>query len=305
MNTSPVISIIIVSYATRDVLRDCLASIQREADVQHEVIVVDNDSPDDSADMVEREFPDARLIRSGGNIGFSPANNLGLSQARASYMLLLNPDTLLRPSALSTWLRMHEEKRAGVSGPRLLNPDGSLQVSTWKVPGLGRAVLELFYLHRLFGAGTYPSSAFARDFGPGFVSGAAMLFHRTVYEQVGGLDPHMFWCEDVDYCLRVQQNARSCWYFHEPTIIHIGGQSSAKNVDRVISNQLISRIKLARKHGSALTTVLLMLTISLHIITRAIAFGLLGLFRSESRSRAYRVALERLYAYVFLGDRSI
>lgn len=305
MSHAPVISIIIVSYAARDILRDCLASVQREADVPCEVIVVDNESPDGSPEMVEREFPSVRLIRSGGNIGFSPANNIGLEKAKGAYMLLLNPDTVLRPSSLSTWLRLHKEKKAGISGPRLLNVDGTLQPSAWKVPGLGRAVLELFYLHRFLGSGTYPTATFGNDFEPGFVSGAAMLFHRTVHERVGGLDPHMFWCEDVDLCLRVKKGGDHCWYFHAPEIIHIGGQSSRKNMDRVISNQLISRIKLSSRHSNSITTVLLATVIILHAFTRALAFGLIGLFRPESRARAYRYALRKLGRYLLLGDRSI
>lgn len=305
MSNGPIISIIIVSYATRDILRDCLVSIQREADVPHEVIVVDNSSPDGSAEMVEREFSGVQLIRSGGNIGFSPANNIGLQRAKGSYMLLLNPDTVLQPAALSVWLGQHEVRGAGISGPRLLNVDGTLQPSAWKVPGLGRAVLELFYLHRLFGSGGYPASAFTTDHQPGFVSGAAMLFHRKVHERLGGLDPHMFWCEDVDFCLRVKEGGGECWFIHGPTIVHIGGQSSQKNMDRVISNQLISRIKLSRVHATWMTTTLLTVVIALHIVSRAIAFGIVSLFRNEPRAQAYRHAWKRLWRYTFAGDRSI
>ncbi len=305
MSEGPVISIIIVSYNTRDVLRDCLASIVREADVPYEVIVVDNASPDASVEMVEQEFPTFRAIRSGGNIGFSPANNIGLTEATGSYLLLLNPDTLLLPQALSSWLRDHEAQHAGISGPFLQNADGSHQRSAWKEPGLLSSLAELVFLHKVLQFGSYPERSFRTDFQPDFVSGAALLFHRSIYERIGGLDPQMFWCEDVDLCVRVRKSGGTCYFLHRPRIIHLGGQSSKKNVDRVISNQLISRIKFSRKHRNVLITLLLVMVIALHAFSRALVFGFVGLIRTEPRARAYRYTLRKLGRYLFLADRSI
>lgn len=305
MTSSPILSIIIVSYQTKAILRDCLQSIEREVELQHEVIVVDNASTDGSAEMVAREFPGMRLVANTMNVGFSPANNEAMAMALGRLILLLNPDTVVLPGSIWAWVDRHTAVGATVSGPRLLNPNGDLQVSAWKVPGLANSFLELLYLHRLSGVGGYAGDRFATDFEPGFVSGAAMLFGREVFERLGGLDPDMFWMEDVDLCVRVRQDGGHCWYFHGPAIVHIGGQSAKRNMDRVISNQLISRIKFSRKHAGTLATGALVLVIYLHVLTRIVAFGLYNVFRKDTRAHAYVFTWRKLHRYLFQGDRSI
>jgi len=160
-------------------------------------------------------------------------------------------------------------------------------------------------LHRVVNRQVYPAADFELDFEAGFVSGAAMLFERSVFEWFGGLDPEMFWMEDADLCLRVCQAGGTCWYVNGPGIVHIGGESSKRNVDRMIANQLLSRIKFARKHGSAVGAMLMVLVIVLHAFTRAMAFSIVGMLRREPRARAYRHTLVRLYRYLFHGDRTI
>ncbi len=302
---NPLLSIIIVSYNTRDVLRDCLLSVQREVDLPHEAIVLDNASPDGSADMVAQEFPEMVLVRNTGNVGFSPANNTGMERARGRYILLLNPDTIVRPGSMRAWVEAHERVQATISAPRLVGRDGRMQVSAWRIPDLLDATLELFILHRVVKRRTYPAANFEGDFEAGFVSGAAMLFERSVLKRLGGLDPEMFWMEDADLCLRIRNAGGTCWYVNGPGIVHIGGESSKRNVDRMIANQLLSRIKFARKHGSGVSALLMVLVIVLHALTRAVAFSVVGLVHDEPRARAYRHTLARLYRYLFHGDRSI
>lgn len=302
---SPLLSIIIVSYNTRGVLQECLASVEREVDQPHETIVIDNASPDGSADMVAQAFPEVTLVRNTVNVGFSPANNTGMERARGRYVVLLNPDTIVQPGAMRAWTEAHERVQATISGTRLVGRDGALQISAWRVPDLRDATLELFMLHRLLKRNAYPVGHFDTDFQAGFVSGAAMLFQRSVFGQQGGLDPEMFWMEDADLCLRITQGGGSCWFVNGPGIVHIGGESAKRNIDRMIANQLLSRIKFARKHGSAVSAWLMVLVIVLHALTRAVAFSVLGLVRDEPRARAYRHTLARLYRYLFHGDRSI
>lgn len=305
MSQRPALSIIIVSYRTPAILRDCLLSVRNNVGQPCEVIVVDNASGDGTVELVHREFPEVVLIDSPTNLGFSPANNLALERATGEHLLLLNPDTVVSPGAMAAWLEAHQARGAGISGPRLLNTDGSLQISAWKVPGFWASLLELVYLHRWFGAGAYPRGHFDTDFQPAFVSGAAMLFHRSIHERVGGLDPTMFWMEDVDLCVRVRRMGGSCWYFHRPEIVHIGGQSAKQNPARAISNQLLSRIKFARKHNGALAAAAVSIVVLLHILTRMAAFALIALVRPEPRAKAYRLALVKLWRYLFHGDRSI
>lgn len=305
MSDQPLLSIIIVSYATRSVLRDCLLSVRREVHLPHETIVVDNASPDGSADMVEQEFPEMILLRNAQNVGFSPANNLGMERARARYILLLNPDTLVRTGSIEAWVEAHERLNAGISGPRLVGTDGNLQISSWRVPGLLEALLELFMLHRVFGLRTYPEANFTKEFQGEFVSGAAMLFARDIESRVGGLDPEMFWMEDADLCERIRTAGGTCWYVNGPGIVHIGGESSKRNLDRVIPNQLLSRIKFARKHRSTVVAFLIALVMVAHGLTRALAFSVKALFMPDPRARAYRLTVVRLFRYLVYGDRSI
>ncbi|MCB9169453.1 MAG: glycosyltransferase family 2 protein [Flavobacteriales bacterium] len=301
----PLLSIIIVSYNTRELLRACLVSVAREVTPYREVIVVDNASPDGSAGMVEQEFPDVVLIRAPGNIGFSPANNLGMSRARGEHLLLLNPDTEIMPGGMDQWTAAHQRTGAVISGTTLRGRDGRVQVSAWRAPDLLDALLELFLMHHLFRRHAYPMGLFGADLEVEALSGAAMLFHRDVVERYGGLDPEMFWMEDTDLCLRIREGGGTCWYLHGPGIVHVGGESAKRNLDRVISNQLISRIKFSRKHASRISAAFMVVVIGAHALSRALAFGMVSLFRQEPRASAYRHSLGRLYRYLFRGDRSI
>src|SRR5690242_11977407 len=121
--------VVIVSYNTRDLLRKCLLSIPEAVrGLQAETIVVDNVSPDGSADMVAAEFPGVRLIRSETNQGFSRANNIAIAQSQSDYVVILNPDTEAFPGSLSTLVKfLKEHPDVGACGPKLLNSDGSLQ----------------------------------------------------------------------------------------------------------------------------------------------------------------------------------
>lgn len=301
----PEASLIIVSHNCREPLRACLRAIAAHAGIGHETIVVDNASDDGTAAMIRAEFPWARLEARADNPGFSAGNNIGLAMATGEWLVLLNPDTELRPGALPAWIAAHRARGAGISGPRLLNPDGTLQPSAWKVPGLRSALLELLGLHRLLGAHHYPAARFASDFEPGFVSGAAMLFHRGWLPRVSGLDEALFWSEDADLCLRIRALGGSCWYLSGPAIVHIGGESARRNPRRAISNQLISRVKLARKHGGPMKAFAVGAVIGLHIATRIAAFGLTSLFRPEPRADAYRYTAGRFVRYALRGDRSV
>lgn len=269
------------------------------------MIVVDNASTDGSGAMVQAEFPEVNLMEQPENLGFSPANNLGIALASGEWIILLNPDTELRPGALAAWLAAHQAHGAGISGPRLLNTDGSLQPSAWKVPGLSSAFQELIGLQRLVGGHGYAASRFATDFEPGFVSGAAMLFHRDWIARVGVLDPVLFWCEDTDLCMRFTAAGGSCWFISGADIMHVGGESAKRNPNRAIPNQLLSRIKLAKKHRGRVIAGLVAVVIGLHIVTRIMAFGVISLLREEPRANAYRHAWTRYWNYLIRGDLSI
>ncbi|MGQ9600418.1 MAG: glycosyltransferase family 2 protein [Anaerolineae bacterium] len=248
------LGIVIVNYNVCDLLRECLASVlESRGNFTFQVCVVDNGSQDGSAEMVAGEFPQVRLIRA-ENEGYAAGNNLGLRafgfrdkgeagtgeeqrrpEALPRYVLLLNPDTLLPPSALADMLAfMEEHPRAGVAGPRLVREDGSLdyacrrsfptpEVAFYRFSGLGR----LFPRSRRFGRYnvTYLSPDVTAEVDS--VVGAFMLIRSEVLAQIGLLDERYFmYAEDLDFCYRAKQQGWQVWYNANVIVLHYKGESS-------------------------------------------------------------------------------
>jgi len=240
------LGIVIVNYNVRDLLRDCLESVYAsQGEFVFEVCVVDNGSTDGSADMVEAEFPQARLIRA-ENRGYAAGNNLGFrefgfgqtGQAGLSaplYALLLNPDTVLSPSALADMLAfMDEHTQAGVAGPRLVREDGSLDRACRRsFPTPEVAFYRIFGLSKLFPKsrrfGRYNLTYLLPDVTTEVdsVVGAFMLIRREALDQVGLLDEQFFmYAEDLDLCYRIKEQDWQVWYNAAVTVLHYKGQSS-------------------------------------------------------------------------------
>jgi GT2 family glycosyltransferase len=240
------LGIVIVNYNVRDLLRECLASVyDSRGEMAFEVCVVDNGSMDGSADMIADEFPQVKLIRA-DNRGYAAGNNLGLrafgfGQAGAAvsplcrYALLLNPDTVLPPSALSDMLAFIETNpRAGAAGPRLVREDGSLdkacrrsfptpEVAFYRFSGLGR----LFPHSPRFGR--YNLTHLPPDVTTEVdsVVGAFMLIRGEALNQAGLLDERFFmYAEDLDFCYRIKEQGWQVWYNADVTVLHYKGESS-------------------------------------------------------------------------------
>lgn len=240
------LAVVIVNYNVRDLLRDCLSSLyDSKGDFTFGVCVVDNDSHDGSAAMVESEFPQVHLIRA-ENEGYARGNNLGLryfgfgegtekENPAPRYALLLNADTLLPPSALADMIRfMDERPKAGVVGPRLVRTDGSLDRACRRsFPTPEVAMYRIFGLSRLFPHskrfGRYNLTYLSPDVTTELdsVVGAFMLIRREVLSQIGLLDERYFmYAEDLDLCYRAKQQDWQVWYNASVTVLHYKGQSS-------------------------------------------------------------------------------
>jgi len=236
------LSIVIVNYNTCKLLQNCLTSIYNSrGDITFEVIVVDNASPDDSAAMVETEFPQAHLIASPVNGGFAYANNLGLKRAGFTqngtaqpnvprYALLLNPDTVLPPTGLADMIAfMDDHPEAGAAGPKLIRPDGSLDlacrrafpspaISFYRMVGLSK----LFPGSRIFGRYNMtfadPNELLEVD----SVVGAFMLVRRQAIAQAGLLDETYFmYGEDLDWAYQIKANGWKIYYNPAVTVTHV------------------------------------------------------------------------------------
>jgi len=234
---SATVSVVIVSFNTRDLLRDCLASLKTEcAEISHEVFVVDNVSRDGSADMVEQEFPEVHLIRSDQNLGFAAANNRAFARASAQYVVLLNSDAFLRTDALRNAIaHMDSDIAIGLGGARLVGRHGEWQPSARLFPSLLNDFLTLSGL-----SAKHPKSRFFGRFDRtwadegqpaevDWVPGAFSIIRRSVLERVGYFDERFFlYYEEVDLCRRIKSAGYTVCYWPDVVVVHLGGESSKK-----------------------------------------------------------------------------
>lgn len=252
------LSVIIVTYNTCALTRRCLLTVQADdpSPFTVETIVVDNGSTDATAAMLMTEFSTVRLLRNQRNEGFARGNNAGLAVASGRYLMLLNSDTELLPGALKSLIAfLDAQPTAGVCGPMLLNPDGSLQPSGRKLPTLWRVFQDMARLYRLQRSDLY--AEIGRDYSKpeqvGEVSGAAIVVRRTVYEQVGGLDPVFFaYYEDVDWCKRISDAGWSIYYVPDAKVVHLWQGTSRRLPARAYAaGQDSLRYYFAKHHGRA------------------------------------------------------
>lgn len=225
------LSIVVVSYNTRDLLRKCLQSIYNYPTERYdfEVIVVDNASSDDSVEMVREEFPQVQLIVNTENRGFAAANNQALHRALGDYLLLFNPDAeAVGPAIWQMLAFLEAQPQVAVVGPALQYPNGDFQEGAFQFPGLGQLFFEFFPLNwRLTSSrlnGRYPrrlyGGEFPRAFEIDFPLGACLMVRRAAIEQVGLLDENFFmYMEEIDWCYRIKQ-AQVPPGYTEPSVIH-------------------------------------------------------------------------------------
>ncbi len=266
----PDLAVVIVSWNVRDLLAVCLRSLFSDLDqsgLQAEVWVVDNASADGSPDMVAETFPAVHLIASDENLGFVRGNNLALDAIlkdtehgirNTPYVWLLNPDTEVLPGATAALLApLKADPQAGMAGPKLLYPDGSLQHSAFRFPGLIQLIFELFPLPaRLYETalnGRYPRRLYkgTASFLIDHPLGASMMIKSAVVNDVGPMDEGFFmYCEEVDWCWRLHKAYWRIYCAPAARVIHHAGQSSAQVRTASFVNLWTSRARLyARHHG--------------------------------------------------------
>ena len=236
------LSIIIVNYNVKEFLQNLIYSIKKASSgITSEIIIVDNNSEDDSVDFIREKFlplGGIKLIANNENLGFSKANNIGLKEAKGKYLLLLNPDTVVSEDSFKKMIEFFQSNtEAGLAGCKILNPDGSLQLACRRsFPGPWTAFCKVTGLGSLFPK----SPLFARynltylneneTYEVDAVSGSFMMMTREAYEKVGGLDEEFFmYGEDLDLCYRIQKAGLKVYYVHSTQIIHYKGESTKRS----------------------------------------------------------------------------
>jgi len=249
--STPQASLIMLSFNTRELLRKSLSSLLTiSAEIDAEIIVVDNASHDGSADMVAAEFPQARLIRAPQNLGFAGGNNLGRTAARGEFLVLANSDAFIEPGALQLGLeRMQKCPQVALAGGLLVSRDQRPEPSARLFPSPLNDLLSLSGL-----AARYPRSRFFGRFDRtwanpheaaqvDWVPGAFCIIRQSALEQIGFFDERFFlYYEEVDLCRRLRKAGWSVWYWPDLKAVHWGGESS-----KTLSGQTVSN------HGRQLT----------------------------------------------------
>lgn len=243
------LSIIIVSFNVKNYLRDCLKSIFATTNgITFEVFVVDNNSSDGSAEMVQAEFPDVHLLKNNKNVGFVRANNMAISKSKGRVVLLLNPDTEIIRNSLDKLIHdLETEPGIGAVGCKMLNTDLTLQPSCYHFPSL-KEIFGLYFLgSRVFSP--FKKMSYERKREVDFVRGAFMAMKRDCLEEIGLLDENFFmFGEETDLCLRMKQAGWKVLYSPETVILHHRGKSSEQQKDEQYTQRIRSLLYFFKKH---------------------------------------------------------
>ncbi|NCA80285.1 MAG: glycosyltransferase family 2 protein [Sphingobacteriia bacterium] len=295
----PDVSIVIVNYNVQNLILKCLQSIEDYCQLSDiEIIVVDNNSSDESVAMVKHHFPYVVLIENTKNEGFPKANNQAFAKARGQYIFMLNPDAELCDDAVSM-LRNYMETNpfVALAAPKLLNTDGSFQQSFWRFPRMRYIIAEDFYCKPLLKKKHYNDKNVNEILMVDSVSGAAMFFRKSILNLVGELDETLFWLEDVDFCYRIAQQNMKIAYVPSVQVVHHIGQSAKKNYEISISNQVYNKIKFIGKHYSKWQSVWIKLHSFFIVGLKIIVFGMLAPFNKIYRlkAKAYVYTIKRVF----------
>jgi N-acetylglucosaminyl-diphospho-decaprenol L-rhamnosyltransferase len=252
------LSVVIVNFNTRDALRDCLHSLLPElAGISHEVLIVDNGSTDGSVAMLATEFPSVTVLTNPQNLGFARANNRALRRASGRWLLLLNPDTLVKAGAVDTLLTALRNLPGAVAvGPRVIRPDGRLDLACRRsFPSPGVAAARLMGLSRMFPRSRI-FARYNRTFDdpetPGEIdagTAAAMLFTRDPIAAIQFFDEEFFmYGEDLDLCYRLKQRGGRIYYVPQALVVHLKGLASRQQARPMLREFHRSMWLFYRKH---------------------------------------------------------
>jgi GT2 family glycosyltransferase len=255
---APDVSVVIVSYNTKALLDACLRSVFASTGVAFDVWVVDNSSPDGSADHVETAFPAAHLIRNPVNRGFAAANNVALPHTRGRHVLLLNPDTVVREDTIAELATFLDARpRVGIAGPRVLNGDGTVQSCGYWYPTLRAEILQSRNVNRLLRVlfGTPPVDPDPhKETQVDWVDGCCLMIRREVIDDIGGLDEQFFlYAEELDWCRTAKRAGWQLATCPRSEMTHLRGQSSSQVKAPALAMLVEARLRYYRKQDGVFT----------------------------------------------------
>lgn len=232
------LSVIILNYNVRYFLEQCILSVQKAlTNIDGEIIVVDNNSSDDSCQMMKMRFPEIKLLKNKENVGFPMGNNLGVAQAKGKYICILNPDTVVSEDTFEKILNFkshHSNSHIGIVGCKLIDGTGNfLPESKRGVPTPWVAVTKIFRLYNFSNFfGKYYAQHLNEDQSGNveILVGAFMVMERDLYNEIGGFDENCFmYSDDIDLSYMVLKKGKQNYYFHETTVVHYKGESTVRD----------------------------------------------------------------------------
>jgi GT2 family glycosyltransferase len=287
------LSVIIVSWNAKDYLLKCLNSLSQTPGVPAmEVIVVDNDSSDGSPEMVERDFPSVRLIRSGANLGFAKANNIGIRVSKGRYLGLINSDVEVLGDCISRLVDYCEHHpEAGMVGPRVIGRDGKLQRTCRAFPGVWNTFCRALALDAIF-PGSKWFSGFLLYYWPqdslrqvDMLTGCFWMVRRQALAQVGLLDERYFmYGEDMDWCKRFWLKGWQLTFVPSAEAIHYGGASSSNAPVRFYIEKHRADLQYWKKYHTPPAVFSFLLICCLHMVLRTVGYSLASVVRSQERA---------------------
>ncbi|MDD5644469.1 MAG: glycosyltransferase family 2 protein [bacterium] len=254
------VSIIIVNWNAGQCLLDCISSIYRYIynEVKIEIIVVDNNSEDESVSKVKTEYPTIQIVENKKNMGFAFANNQGFKLSSGEYVLCLNPDTVAQDSSLLKMLEfMRENIEIGITAPKVLDEHLSVCTSVIRHPTLYSELLKVLCPNRKNTRELLPKDFdYEKSSVVECVSGCCMMFRREAVNKIGFFDQDFFmYSEDIEICMRMKKNGYSVFYYPYAQIMHRGAKSAAKNHGIAIHSYISSYIILRKLYGFGISYI--------------------------------------------------
>jgi len=296
----PDVSIIIPTWNNKEILGQCLQSLyDSKQNLSYQITVIDNGSGDKTCEFLEEEYPQVLIIHNERNLGFSKGCNQGISQAESRYFLILNNDTKVMNGALERLVQfMDDNPEAGLAAPKLLNPDGSTQMSVcMEYTDLKYAFFggfRLIYpLNKLVKPMALPLEEYGRVREVAWVTGTCMVVRKEILDDVGLLDENIFmYMDDMEWCYRIRKMGWKVFFVPDAIVIHHKHHSSRHQLQEVFKQDYLSKKYFIQKHKSKkkatlftlFTLVGSMLKLPLHSITY--------LFQEERRRKEIKYKID-------------
>lgn len=306
------VSNIIVNWNGRDYLLNCLASLEDPRGFTQETIVVDNASTDGSYEAVEQRFPHVRLIRNAENVGFAKANNQAMRQAAGRYLVLVNSDVVVLEGCLNKLIAfMDSNPGVGLAGPKILNPDRTLQARCRHFPTIWNNLCQVFGLNRLFPNAPLFSEPYMRYWAHDdvrsvdVITGCFWIVRHEAVKQVGLLDEgFFFYGEDIDWCKRFHDGGWDVVFHPHAQAIHFGGASSANAPLRFYLELQKADMQYWRKHHGRMGQFSYATIILLRHMLRILHDGVIYVLQpSKRRERAFKLRRSVICIRWLLGLR--